>query len=366
MTYLPGLTGLRFFAAFTVLIAHLRQFQVWLGYPPPGELFGEGMASQGVWFFFVLSGFLITHLLLREIDQTGGISIRDFYLRRVLRIWPIYYVMVFLALVVVAPAGITVASHFTAVDGAFWARLALYLLFLPQLATNLYPHVAGASHLWSIGVEEMFYLLWPLLLLGTYRRLWLAIIPIMALALVGDTRYSPEWLVKICFDFDLYAFFLLGAGALAAWLARYQPHRLAGTFNIYAQAGAYLIVLANLAFTPPHYRFMLPVYAFGFVLVIVNVSMNPKTLFRFEHPALKFLGDISYGIYVYQFLSILAVAKLLEAASIQSAALLYAGSIVLTLLVAALSHRYIERPFLHLRHKFRRPAANVDLAPQKA
>lgn len=320
------------------------------------------MAQQGVWFFFVLSGFLITHLLLNEIQGSGGISLADFYIRRVLRIWPIYYLMVAVALVVVAPMGVTVASHFTVADSDFWPRLALYVFFLPQLATHWYPHVIGASHLWSIGVEEMFYLVWPVILLRCWKRIYIAVVPIMFLALFGESHYAPQWLRVICVNLDLKSFFFLGVGASGAWIARYHPAVLRALFSDVVQGAGYLLVGVNLAFNLLYGKFMMPVYALSFLVVIMNVSMNPKTWFGFEHRTLKFLGDCSYGIYVYQFLWILAVVEVMEALDIRNLALLYIGSVVVTLAVAALSYRFFEKPFLDLRRRFRREPISARAA----
>ena len=324
----------------------------WAGSSPASEWFGPGMGTQGVWFFFVLSGFLITHLLLAEREKSGTVSIRDFYIRRILRIWPIYYLTVFLALVVVPQTGTTVDSHFSAGDDFFWQRLALYVLFLPQLAGNLYPPVAGASHLWSVGVEEMFYLVWPLLLKCCRPHIAL----IGAFAFIAIARLSAHlqlhWLHAAYVNLDLSFFFFVTIGASGAWIARFRPAWLRIFFWPLVQGAAYVITVANLALDLSYGRFSLPVYAMSYVIIILNVALNHRTWFRFENPWLKFLGDCSYGIYVYQFLCILLVVKVSQAMGVRSDALLYGGSIALTVGVAILSFQFFERPFLGLRKKF--------------
>src|ERR1044071_5481753 len=94
--YFPGLNGLRFLAASAVIITHVELLKGVLGLPNHWKnpvLFNLG--GLGVYFFFVLSGFLITYLLLSEKNMTGHISIKKFYFRRIFRIWPIYYLLVF-------------------------------------------------------------------------------------------------------------------------------------------------------------------------------------------------------------------------------------------------------------------------------
>ena len=156
--YFKGLNGLRFFAAFLVLMQHAESIRLKYslfnlsGY----TLFNSGEIA--VEFFFVLSGFLITYLLLEEEANTGSINIKHFYMRRVLRIWPLYYLILIIGLllipVVIKVLKIEYTAHFPFALASF-----LYVIFLPNLVTSLW----GSSFLaplWSIGVEEQFYFFW--------------------------------------------------------------------------------------------------------------------------------------------------------------------------------------------------------------
>jgi len=109
--------------------------------------------------FFVLSGFLITYLLLAEERHTGSISTRDFYARRILRIWPLYYVLV-LAAFFVFPRIPVFAGALKFPEESRARSFFLYMSIFPNLAAP-FPYL---GHLWSIGVEEQFYIAWPLLL----------------------------------------------------------------------------------------------------------------------------------------------------------------------------------------------------------
>lgn len=169
-SHLPALDGLRAIAVFVVITYHF-------GFPAvPGDL--------GVSAFFVLSGFLITWLLLKEYRAARDISLRRFYLRRVLRIFPAYYV--FLA-----------ASYaLDRLHGVAWPRglslSGLFYLVNYYNATHGHP-VTRIAHAWSLGVEEQFYLLWPLLLLVLLRR-WDRRAPAIVTATIALVALWRSWL----------------------------------------------------------------------------------------------------------------------------------------------------------------------------
>jgi len=162
--YFPGLNGLRFIAAFVVVLDHIEQIKTWFGLPPAAFLadWGNATGDYAVTLFFALSGFLITYLLLAEQRQTGTIHIRKFYLRRILRIWPLYYLLVLIGFAALPPL---IAGDYAGPRGPYTLTgLLIHLLFAPNLAPFLGVVVPGISHLWTIGVEEQFYLAWPPLL----------------------------------------------------------------------------------------------------------------------------------------------------------------------------------------------------------
>ncbi len=159
--YFPNLNGLRFIAAFLVIIHHIEQFKNILGlennYDNPFVLV---VGKLGVILFFVLSGFLITYLLLVEEDITKTISIKNFYIRRVLRIWPLYYFLILLSFFVfpnipflnVGPISLALYNNFS-------LKIILFILFLPNLALIGFSAVPFVSQSWSVGVEEQFYII---------------------------------------------------------------------------------------------------------------------------------------------------------------------------------------------------------------
>jgi peptidoglycan/LPS O-acetylase OafA/YrhL len=162
--YFPGLNGLRFVAAFMVMVSHIEQLKKDENLANLDHLPIIGQSGQnGVSLFFVLSGFLITYLLLQEDRATGTIDIRKFYIRRILRIWPLYYLIVGLGFFVL-PWCMEASGLQNALITAYWPKLILFLLFLPNLAMVAFPQVPFTAQVWSIGTEEQFYLIWPLLL----------------------------------------------------------------------------------------------------------------------------------------------------------------------------------------------------------
>lgn len=177
ITIFKGLNALRFFAAFFVLIHHgevirgkngLEDFG-WLGF------FNNG--GNGVTFFFVLSGFLITYLLLKEVVKTGRVYIKKFYLKRILRIWPLYFLLVFIGTI-----GLPFAFNILQIEyqmpytiGQTWYY---FLFFLPGLVTYFYGH-HFLEPLWSIGVEEVFYLFWAPLMEWFKRHVFVLLISVI-------------------------------------------------------------------------------------------------------------------------------------------------------------------------------------------
>jgi peptidoglycan/LPS O-acetylase OafA/YrhL len=156
--YFPGLNGIRAIAALLVVCSHISLSLEIFGFSDYG---GIDMAGYGVTMFIVLSGYLITYLLLNEYEENKLIDYRKFYMRRILRIWPIYYLSIIIALTCIYFGG-----H--AIDGT---GLFFYLFMMANV-----PFVFGGAlnlvgQLWSVGVEEQFYLFWPWLFKKTKSSL---------------------------------------------------------------------------------------------------------------------------------------------------------------------------------------------------
>jgi peptidoglycan/LPS O-acetylase OafA/YrhL len=180
--YFKGLDGLRGIAAILVVLGHIELLKKTFNFNnvyDGGGPFFLYLGSLAVTFFFVLSGFLITFLLLKEKEQKGSISIRNFYLRRLLRIWPVYYVLFILGFLIFPRlyiAGIIMPKPIE--WSSYWNSFFFNLVLLPNFAKVSNP-IAFQS--WSIGVEEQFYIFWPILVLKikSLKKLFIAMVSIV-------------------------------------------------------------------------------------------------------------------------------------------------------------------------------------------
>jgi len=383
--HFPGLNGVRFFAAFAVLLYHVEVFKHFSRLPSGvAHPFWRVLGPQGVTAFFTLSGFLVTYLLLEEIRRTGSIGVRKFYARRVLRIWPLYYLVMLLgfgaAFVFAERLGFPHAVH-----QPLAPQLALFALLLPNLAWVSYGNLPFASPLWSVGVEEQFYLSWaPLLrsfarhvlalLLATIVLLVTArlVLPWIALWLQSGPESAHLWTIGRSF-FDTLKLECMAIGGLAAYLFHVRAERpLAFLYHPATQLGALLFIPVALFFGLDAHAFDNVVWGSAYAVLILNVATNPARLVSLEHPRLDALGRISYGIYLYHSFAVAGVLLVLlwlkkqgqiDPSPLVFNGVLYALSIVLTLAVAEFSYRFYEKRFLLLKRRFTVVSSRADADP---
>jgi len=369
-----------------VVFSHVELMKDYHGYP---NLYASSMAVYesgrlGVTLFFVLSGFLISYLLLKEKEVTGSIAVRKFYGRRILRIWPLYYLLVFLSFIVIPRLGFFAIPQYTAaVPGNFRYTFPLYVLLLPQLALSIFPPVPFAEPLWSIGVEEQFYLVWPVVTKYVRKFLRVAIIiVIVAVALKQLTFYLAEanrasTSLKYWNYVLNYLYFTriecMAVGGVGAWLVFANQRRILKfifhpVFQLVLYAVTiYLIVTER---KKPAYNYL--VYAICFCMIIINLANNRKSLVRIENPVFIFLGNISFSVYMFHEIVLKTVMEILVRTrgpgfnDVFSNALLYAASIVLTLGLASLAYYFFEKPFLRLKSSFALIESGQDLIERDA
>lgn len=371
--HLPGLDGVRGIAAFAVFVDHLMQYQDWLNIP---NVYGPKMqvlGRQGVELFFVLSGLLITFLLFDERARTGRTDVKRFWIRRALRIWPLYYtaiVVVFFVLPHLVPHfGPWVRERSQGyVDGIGAPgdhRLALYLALMPHVAMIFEPAILCGSHLWSIGVEEQFYLFWPLLFLFFKKapmRLFLAVI-VVAYALndlafpwreIVEQRYGWLTLDRLQRWVDTAHVEAMAVGSIAAWfffhhrsivdgLARDRWARIAAVLAF--PAGVWVYAMWHAQFTPAW------IYAFG--LLVLAGGGGSRIV---DNVATRFLGRISYGFYVLHTIALLLTSAVFEWLGVLGPRAAYGPyalcGFALAVGLAWTSHRFLESPFLRLKERF--------------
>lgn len=352
--HLPGLNTLRFYAALCVVLAHLdSQFDV----PNPltkAIAFFTLDAQSAVNFFFVLSGFLITLLLLRERATNGQISVRDFYARRGRRIWPLYYGMVFIGLLLL-PWLFGESYPLAEPHPTQWLFV---LLLLPNFAGLSAP----LAHLWTIGIEEQFYAVWP----WTARRdgiLLRAIagVLILKIALVSlGTFLFPPRMLALLMDLRYES---MAIGAFAAFVYFKQAPIMKWLYHPLSQWLAAVLMLCFVVWTFPQSLRVVLVSSCSFAIIILNVATNPRAWLRLNHPWGERLGKISYGIYMVHFpvlfLCVFLIARL-QLPQIPYIILLYALTIGATILAASLSYQYFELPIQRTRWRFRNERAKTE------
>ena len=178
--YIAGFDSLRFFAASAVLLCQIELVKHYRGIPAlvsETSIYETGKLL--VASFFVLSGFLITTLLLREKERNGTIHIFSFYMRRGLRIWPIYYLLILLVFFVLPKSQIFyLPLQSEELQQHFVVKFIFCLLLMPQMLLLKFRSIPGGEQLWTIGTEEIFYLLWPLLLYQSKNALRSAVFAI--------------------------------------------------------------------------------------------------------------------------------------------------------------------------------------------
>ena len=360
--FFPNLNGVRFIAAFWVVVHHIEQFKEKFGYD--NQLFYTRfirlIGPLSVFLFFVLSGFLITSLLLVEKERTNTINIKSFYMRRVLRIWPLYYLTVFLGLFVLPHISyLNISGETELIKVDFTEKIILYLLILPNIVTGVFKHIPYLSQNWSIGVEEQFYYFWPWVIRQT-KTSRLLIIMIIFFILFYITRsltviYMPEtglWKYLNEFIKSLRITCMI-LGAIGAYFTYFKLNSKFIQF-IFAkgfQVFVYVTLILMLSFGVYLPGINQEIYALIFTLILMNLAKNPASILSLENPVFNYLGKISYGMYMYHTIAVVIGVKISHSFG-NSNFVSYPISYALTILIAAFSYEYFEKPFLKIKDRF--------------
>jgi peptidoglycan/LPS O-acetylase OafA/YrhL len=381
--YFRGLNGVRAWAALFVVWYHIedykRQFQVTDGTPASHfflERFGMG-SNDAVLVFFVLSGFLITYLLLAEIQTEGKINIPKFYVRRTLRIWPVYYTVVLIGFFLI-PIVVKLTDHsgfYVSVSNDFFQKFLLYLFFLPNVTHALRLFPVALEHLWTIGVEEAFYVFWPQLA-QRFRKemLLIPIAGILAFRLLvlqlfkifvpldGDINLEGFQLVLLILT--KYPFEGMAIGALGAYVLFFRKQRLLDMLQHPISKGIIVVLMVlNISF----FRLVSLIPIFGiftqilfsclYISFILNLVEDEHFLPFLSTPVFDFLGKLSYGIYMYHMVIVYFTLIFFEKIqwvdnSFLYNVVLYSLVTSITIGVAYLSYHWLEMPFLSFKKKF--------------
>lgn len=349
---IPTLDGLRAVAIGLVIAAHALGTGV---LPMDGRLAGFA-GDLGVRSFFVLSGFLITTLLIREANAQGTISLGRFYLRRACRIFPAFYAYLFVV------ALLAVAGAIQLKDGDLFAAATYTMNFHADRSWEV-------GHLWSLAVEEQFYLLWPLVLVTVgMTRAWWAVAAVFAAPLfrIALWRWFPQHsdLTDQAFPcvFDALATGCVLAVAIPALTKSAACRRFVESRWLWIVP---VMFIATLAIRNPWLRLgpAMTLANIGIALVILRCIARPNhSVGRvLERPSLVWVGGLSYSLYLWQQLFLNRHSELWFHQ--------FPINIVFAFATAVACHYAIERPFLRLNERWRfssepdRPLAASMLSP---
>ena len=356
--YLPELDVIRFVAFFLVFLSHVvpgePEFYQRAGIAQPAATAIVSLAAGGAFgvdLFFALSSFLITTLLLRERQATGNIDVAAFYWRRILRIWPLYFTF----LLVLAPG---IEALLPGVGDTLSTRdLVAFMLFVGNWAFVLWGYARGiAGPLWSVSVEEQFYLLWPLLLRGFTKRLtgalvtiWIVSMTTRAALVLAGAAHPQIWCNTVAHLDPMVCGGLVAVAfnrqeiTLPRWS---RVGLLCCGIGIFALAGRFGDFAGSRSLVT------YPVVAVGSCMFILaglrpRIGLAAGTLVR----PFVYLGKISYGLYVFHFAFILLLG-VGAAHTPGRRALLICFAFLCTVAAAATSYHFLERPFLGLKKRF--------------
>jgi peptidoglycan/LPS O-acetylase OafA/YrhL len=353
--YMPELDGLRFYAFLGVFVYHTlpERPAFYRGlHLPLSSLWAAAVRSgaSGVDLFFTLSAFLITALLLRERRQTGGISLRLFYIRRILRIWPLYFAVLAVAVVL---------AHTIPGQSLPWYYVVGYLLFVGNWINVAFGHpLSVCGPLWTVSIEEQFYLVWPLLMKILGRR-GMIIAAVVAFLLATLSQIGVV-LAGLSPGYIYYGSFSrsgsLALGILLALFADRLPGLTRGMRLLLLAAGLTGWIAASAWLIdqpgPVDMRAVLGrlVASVGAVAILYAGLGNRSCLVRSEW--VVWLGKISYGLYMLHFLGLLFMIDLLHPRWGWTLLATKALGLALTVLLAWASYRWVESPFLRWKDRF--------------
>lgn len=353
--FFPNLNGLRFVAALLVIISHFYDSRLKFNLSHiDGDAIFYGFGELGVTIFFVLSGFLITTLLLHEKKSNGTISLKNFYARRIFRIWPLYFLIVILCFFVIPHISVLKVPGLDMIQNHFGLSFFFFCLILPAFAMHAFGNIPFATITWSIGVEEIFYLVSPLFIKYSKHLLTTFILFAIAFLFLGNNFVTNpnnnKYLgVLILFLVDL-RLTTLAIGAISAILYFRYPEKITRLIlNKPIQLlsfGVILLVFSGIIESP---YFNNEFFALFMGIVILNLALNKGSLLNLTHPILEYLGKISYGIYMYHLLPIFFFTRLFPMANPY---LLFCMCLLTTIAIAALSFHTIEKYFLRLKSRF--------------
>ncbi len=352
---LPNLGPLRGFLALTVVLLHIPLMTKNMGLPYFNDwaIFNKGY--NAVWGFFTLSGFLIINLLYKEREKSGTVQIKQFYARRIIRIYPVYYAVLLFGLFfyhyLLGFFNIKFDASYSLLEGLAWC-----MALLPNIFFSLFDPGGILSVLWSIGIEEQFYLIIaPISKFVRSQKFAIILALFTVLYFILYFNHYTDFFRRFRFMYFYFSF-----GGLFAVLnsqGKINFLILPKYFRLLLYALFFLYFFTNIfefQSEPLKHLFSMILFA----VFILNIS-NEDT-YVIKHKFLNYLGDISYGIYMYHMIALTLVTfiavKLNVATlfgSLGSILFLNIFTIGITICLAHFSYVYFEKAILNLKMKYR-------------
>ena len=363
--FFPNLDGLRFFCFLSVFLCHSFQTNyAYITADPVYRGIRHGLTNGiiGVNFFFVLSGFLITYLLLVEKQTFSKIHVGQFWMRRVLRIWPLYFACLFVGFII-----FPVLRDFASNPSPERASLLYYLAFLGNfdvVRQQSWPTEHTLGVLWSVAIEEQFYLVWPLLMTVVNRR-WL---PLLFAAVIVtswvfrahyDTFYMHEHHTLSCMGdmaFGAVGAYLVQNEKFKHWVSNWNRWAIALLYIVFAVIYLFREELLNSIYVIR--IFERSIISVVILMIILEQNYARNSLFKMSSfKTISKLGTITYGMYCLHFIAIFLVTNLTIRYHVnneiwQVLLLEPIASFAITIILSTLSYRYFERWFLRLKERF--------------
>ena len=356
--YQPELDALRFFAFLSVFWLHaaptdysgLARF----GHLLPSLLLAiRNAAAFGLCMFFLLSSFLITKLLQLERTNTGSINLKSFYIRRVLRIWPLYITFLF---------GMWFLGRQHVFRPIGTGRLLAFLLFAGNIYTSRYGFTYNPiMPLWSISIEEQFYVLWPALARcgsrATKGAAWVIIIASVPAGLLIRAHAADVARGMFTSSFIQFQFFAIGALLAMKFPKELPRFSIGNRLGLLLLGGVSLLIPSgplhvNDSNIPPLSGMLLLLGYETMVIGIIMIFLSVLGLSsRMVPPFISYLGKISFGLYVFHYLSLRICEHIAQRYRLHTGFRFF-GAALLTLLLAMLSYHFFEKFFLTLKTRF--------------
>lgn len=348
--HFSGLNSLRFFSAFSIILYH-STLNFHDGFPAAIKMFFHNL-HLGVDMFFIISGFLIVYLLLEEKDTSGTVSLYKFYVRRILRIFPLYFLIV----------GIAWLQYHASHPEIVWEKYLYFAANFWMIQTNAWT-VGILNPLWSLNIEEHFYLVIPILILFIPKRK-------IHLLFVGIIIFSIAFRIysTVTIQYNWFTIYLhtlsrcdgLAMGGLLAYYHKFRNFKSGISTFFLGLAVIYLFLVmcivdssdfTSLTFAVfKKYLFILPMF-FIFIGFILNSNSDSTALHWLKsNRIIDYLGKISFGLYMYHS----PIGDYIGQYDFIQNSLLFKPLIttILTIVIASVSYELFEKQILKLKSKF--------------